>query len=75
MSPAARKSIGAFEVERELGKGGMGVVYLARQPALDRRVVIKGLRRDLGEDDQCEERFRREAQAAAAVHHRKGGSS
>ena len=69
MSPAARKSIGAFEVERELGKGGMGVVYLARQPALDRRVVIKGLRRDLGEDDQCEERFRREAQAAAAVHH------
>ncbi len=69
MSPAARKSIGAFEVERELGKGGMGVVYLARQPALDRRVVIKGLRRDLSEDDQCEERFRREAQAAAAVHH------
>jgi serine/threonine protein kinase len=64
-----RKSIGTFEVERELGQGGMGVVYLARQPALDRRVVIKMLRRDLNQDDDCEERFRREAQAAAAVHH------
>jgi serine/threonine protein kinase len=47
MSPAPRKSIGTFEIERELGQGGMGVVYLARQPALDRRVVIKALRRDL----------------------------
>jgi serine/threonine-protein kinase len=69
MSPTPRKSIGTFEVERELGQGGMGVVYLARQPALERRVVIKTLRRDLGHDASCEERFRREAQAAATVHH------
>ena len=47
----------------------MGVVYLARQPALDRRVVLKTLRRDLAEKPSIEERFEREAQAAAAVHH------
>jgi serine/threonine-protein kinase len=69
MSPPARKSIGTFEVERELGRGGMGVVYLARQPSLDRHVVIKTLKRDLVDDRTSEARFRREAQAAAAVHH------
>jgi serine/threonine-protein kinase len=69
MSPTPRKSIGTFEIEGELGQGGMGVVYLARQPALERLVVIKGLRHDLAQDECCEERFRREAQAAAAVHH------
>jgi len=69
MSPAPRKSIGSYEVERELGQGGMGIVYLARQPDLERRVVVKTLRRDLSEDRRCAERFRREAQAAAAVHH------
>jgi serine/threonine protein kinase len=69
MSPTPRKSVGTFEIEGELGQGGMGVVYLARQPALERLVVIKGLRRDLAQDKHCEERFRREAQAAAAVHH------
>ena len=69
MSPAARKGIGSFEIERELGQGGMGVVYLARQPLLDRPVVLKALRRNLTEDATLEERFRREAQAAASVHH------
>jgi serine/threonine-protein kinase len=69
MSPAPRKSIGTFEIERELGQGGMGVVYLARQPALDRRVVIKALRRDLTQGGRSEKRFEREAQAAARIHH------
>jgi len=69
MSPAPRKTIGTFEVERELGQGGMGVVYLARQPALDRRVVIKTLRRDLTGKRKSEARFEREAQAAARIHH------
>jgi serine/threonine-protein kinase len=69
MSPAPRKTIGSFEVDRELGQGGMGVVYLARQPSLERRVVIKTLRRDLAQDKRCVERFRREAQAAGALHH------
>ena len=69
MSASAPKSIGSFEVERELGRGGMGVVYLARQPALERTVVLKTLRREVAENPRLEERFRREAQAAAAVHH------
>jgi serine/threonine-protein kinase len=64
-----RKTIGSYEVERELGRGGMGVVYLARQPDLDRRVVIKGLRRDFVDDPIATERFIREAQAASAIHH------
>jgi serine/threonine protein kinase len=69
MSPPTRKRIGSYEVEGELGQGGMGVVYLACQPALERRVVLKTLRRDLAEDETLEERFQREARAAATVHH------
>jgi serine/threonine-protein kinase len=66
--PSGRR-IGGYEVEDELARGGMGVVYLARQPSLERRVVLKTLRRDLAEDSSHEERFTREAQAAARVHH------
>jgi len=47
----------------------MGVVYLARQPDLDRLVVLKKARRDILEDPSMLERFQREARAAAAVHH------
>jgi serine/threonine-protein kinase len=66
--PSGRK-IASYEVEEELAQGGMGVVYLAQQPSLGRRVVLKTLRRDLAEDEGHEERFTREAQAAARVHH------
>ncbi len=66
--PSGRK-IASYEVEDELAQGGMGVVYLARQPSLERRVVLKTLRRDLAEDPTHDERFTREAQAAAGVHH------
>jgi len=69
MAGPTRKTIGSYAVERELGQGGMGVVYLARQPALEREVVIKTLRRGLADDASIEERFRREAQAAARIHH------
>jgi serine/threonine-protein kinase len=69
MSAPPRKSIGGFEIDETLGEGGMGVLYLARQPGLDRLVVIKGLRRELADDAKAEQRFLREAQAAASVHH------
>jgi serine/threonine-protein kinase len=69
VSAATRKTIGSFEIEATVGEGGMGVVYLARQPGLDRRVVIKTLRRELADDESAEERFLREAQAAASIQH------
>jgi|GEM_PF-1029747 len=69
MSNSQRKTIGNYEILRELAQGGMGVVYLATQPALEREVVIKSLRRGLADDASLEERFRREAQAAGAIHH------
>jgi serine/threonine-protein kinase len=69
MSAAPARKIGSFEIECELGQGGMGIVYLARQPGLERSAVLKRLRRDLTEDPSLEQRFRREARAAASVHH------
>jgi serine/threonine-protein kinase len=65
----SRRTIGHVEIERELGKGGMGVVHLGHQPGLDRPVVVKTLRRALADDPALEERFLREARSAAAVHH------
>jgi serine/threonine-protein kinase len=62
-------TLGSFEVLREIAEGGMGVVYLARQPALDRHVVLKKIRRDVLSDSCAVERFHREARAAASVHH------
>jgi serine/threonine-protein kinase len=67
-NPEPRK-LGSFEILEEIGQGGMGVVYLARQPALERQVVLKKIRRELLADPEIVERFQREARAAAGVHH------
>ncbi len=64
----APKSIGRYSVRRRLGKGGMGVVYEARDPELDRAVAIKLLLAGAGTPEQ-EERLRREARAMARVAH------
>ncbi|MEN8184327.1 MAG: serine/threonine-protein kinase, partial [Myxococcota bacterium] len=69
MQETRERKISSYEIEDEIAQGGMGVVYLARQPALDRKVVLKALRRDLAEDPIHDERFSREAQATAGVHH------
>ena len=60
---------GHFELERELGHGGMGGVYLARDKMLDRKVGIKVMLKSLGDDPAFVERFQREAQAAARLNH------
>jgi WD40 repeat protein len=62
-------NIPGCEVLRELGRGGMGIVYLARQPALDRLVAVKVLRSVTREDQQECNRFVREIQAAARLGH------
>jgi eukaryotic-like serine/threonine-protein kinase len=61
--------LGEFELVREIGRGGMGVVYEALQPALNRRVAVKVLPAILASDRARLQRFTVEAQAAAAVAH------
>ncbi|MFD5180135.1 protein kinase [Nocardia sp. NPDC058379] len=58
-----------FTIERMLGQGGMGTVYLARHPRLDRLTALKLLNRDLFADERVRARFEREADLAAGLDH------
>jgi eukaryotic-like serine/threonine-protein kinase len=58
-----------YQVVRELGKGAMGVVFLARDIALHRLVAIKVLKHDLASSEDHRERFRREARMTARLSH------
>jgi serine/threonine protein kinase len=63
------KTIGPYIVRRELGRGGMGIVYLADDTRLSRRVALKAIAPELGRDPRQRERLRHEARAAAALSH------
>lgn len=64
------KYLGAqFQVVREIGRGGMGVVFLARDIALHRLVAIKVLRYEFASSEEHRERFRREARTTARLNH------
>src|SRR5215203_7381138 len=66
--PLSVQRVGSYEIVRMLARGGMAVVYLVRQPALDREVVLKRL--DLERDDPTlAQRFVREARLAATLDH------
>lgn len=66
MHPA---TIGTFQIQRELGRGGMGVVFLATDTRLDRQVAIKALPADLAADPDRLARFQREAKVLASLNH------
>jgi serine/threonine-protein kinase len=62
-------TLGRYEIRSQLGKGGMGEVYLAEDLKLHRRVALKILAAELREDRHLTSRFLREAQAASALNH------
>jgi WD40 repeat protein/serine/threonine protein kinase len=61
--------LGDYRIIREIGRGGMGVVYEAEQQALGRRVALKVLLHSAAQDAKVLARFRRESRAAAQLHH------
>jgi len=66
---SALERLGEFEVESEIGRGGFGIVYRARQTSLDRPVALKVLYRHLVGTEEQVTRFEREARAAARLDH------
>jgi protein kinase-like protein len=69
MAIAPGTLMGTYRIERLIGRGGMGVVYEATQLSLDRRLALKVLHPELGEDPAFLERFRREGRLQAALDH------
>lgn len=60
---------GRYDIEQQIGEGGMAIVYGARDTLLNRTVALKVLRSQFGNDDDFVARFHREAQAAASLSH------
>lgn len=69
MSDLARTNLGQYRISRELGRGGMGVVFLAEDTRLRRNVAIKALPDALANDRDRLARFKREAQLLASLNH------
>ena len=67
--PARPNGLGEFVIVREVGRGGMGVVYEAEQTSLKRKVALKVLRFGGVADEEAVRRFRREAETIAKLHH------
>jgi serine/threonine protein kinase len=66
---AAGSTFGGYRIERTLGHGGMGIVYLATELRLDRQVALKVIRAELASDESFRARFRSEWRTAASVEH------
>src|SRR4051812_29053212 len=61
--------LGRYEIRAKIGAGGMGEVYLAQDPRLDRKVALKILPDDVASDRDRVQRFVQEAKAASALNH------
>ncbi|MHC4086031.1 MAG: serine/threonine-protein kinase [Planctomycetota bacterium] len=61
--------IGQFRIETEIGRGGMGIVYLAHDTKLDRQVAIKSLPAELMDNPKARSRFSHEARVLASLNH------
>ncbi|MEQ1918555.1 MAG: serine/threonine-protein kinase, partial [Elusimicrobiota bacterium] len=70
---ATKPTLGRYEIEKELGRGAMGVVYLGRDPKINRMVAIKTMMLEEGSDGEStksvKERFFREAESAGTLNH------
>ncbi len=66
-APLAGRELGPYRLVREVGSGGMSVVYEAEDTLLERRVAVKLLSPELSRDRGAKERFRREARTASAL--------
>src|SRR5687767_8256746 len=69
MTEIAQALEGRYRIERELGRGGMGAVYLARDLTLDRSVALKVLPPEFARNSSLRERFLRETRTAASFSH------
>jgi serine/threonine protein kinase/tetratricopeptide (TPR) repeat protein len=67
--PTSGEAFGPFTLLEELGRGGMGVVYLADQPAMNRQVALKVIRSDYLRDPRAQKRFQREIEAVSRLDH------
>ncbi|HZF79081.1 MAG TPA: protein kinase [Rubrivivax sp.] len=63
------RQVGRYRIQSRLGRGGMATVYRAHDPSIGREVAIKFLHASLAEDDECRDRFLREARAAGGLSH------
>ena len=69
MSETPLKTLGKYQIKKELGKGAMGVVYLGFDPGLEREVALKVMASAIVSDNDLKERFEREAKAVARLQH------
>jgi WD40 repeat protein/serine/threonine protein kinase len=68
-SSSLPQQVGDYRIVRQIGRGGMGIVYEAEQEALGRRVALKVLHGPAAQDSKLLARFRRESRTAAQLHH------
>jgi len=69
LAPAPSNFFGNYQMERELGRGGMGTVHLAKDIGLNRKVALKILRSDLGQDVGFSKKFLEEVEITASLAH------